>query len=91
MREKDNNTKKEKKMNERYRLGVNTLLVLDECLAQTKKDRETLSILGKIISSTSAKLNKEIKEANRFCLRFLFGFLAFSVFAGIGFRFILWN
>lgn len=91
MREKDNNTKKEKKMNERYRLGVNTLLVLDECLAQTKKDREELSILGKIISSTSDKLGEEIKDSKRFCLRFLAGFLAFCVFASIGFRFILWN
>ena len=78
-------------MNERYRLGLNTLLVLDECLAQTKKDREELSILGKIISSTSDKLGEEIKDSKRFCLRFLAGFLAFSVFAGIGFRFILWN
>lgn len=78
-------------MNGKLQSGVNSLFVLDECLAQTKKDREELSILGKIISSTSDKLGEEIKEANRFCLRFLFGFLAFCVFASIGFRFILWN
>lgn len=78
-------------MNERLRLGLNTLLVLDECQKQIKKDREELSILRKIISSTSDKLNEEIKDSNRFCLRFLAGFFAFSVFAGIGFRFILWN
>lgn len=77
--------------NERFQACTNSLLVLDECLAQTKKDREALSILGKIISSTSDKLDEEIKDSNRFCLRFLAGFFAFSVFAGIGFRFILWN
>ncbi len=76
--------------NERLQTCTNSLLVLDECLAQTKKDRETLSILGKIISSTSDKLDEEIKEVNRFCLRFFFGFLAFCVFTSIGFRFVLW-
>ncbi len=78
-------------MNERLRLGLNTLLVLDEYQKQIKKDREQLSILGKIISSTSDKLGEEIKDSKRFCLRFLAGFLAFCVFASIGFRFILWN
>ena len=78
-------------MNERLRLGLNALHVLDECLAQTKKDREELSILRKIISSTSDKLNEEIKDSKRFCLRFLAFFFAFCVFASIGFRFILWN
>ena len=78
-------------MNERLRLGLNTLLVLDECQKQIKKDREQLSILGKIISSTSDKLGEEIKDSKRFCLRFLAGFLAFCVFSSIGFRFILWN
>lgn len=78
-------------MNERLRLGLNSLLVLDECQKQIKKDREQLSILGKIISSTSDKLGEEIKDSKRFCLRFLAGFLAFCVFASIGFRFILWN
>ena len=78
-------------MNERLRLGLNTLLVLDECQKQTKKDREELSILGKIISSTSDKLGEEIKDSKRFCLRFLAFFFAFCVFASIGFRFILWN
>lgn len=78
-------------MNERLRLGLNTLLVLDECQKQIKKDREQLSILGKIISSTSDKLGEEIKDSKRFCLRFLAGFLAFCIFASIGFRFILWN
>ena len=78
-------------MNGKIQSGINSLFVLDECLAQTKKDRESLSILGKIISSTSAKLDEEIKEANRFCLRFLACFLAFCVFASIGFRFILWD
>lgn len=78
-------------MNERLRLGLNTLLALDECQKQIKKDREELSILGKIISSTSDKLGEEIKDSKRFCLRFLAGFLAFCVFASIGFRFILWN
>lgn len=77
--------------NERLQTCINSLLVLDECLAQTKKDREILSILGKIISSTSDKLDEEIKDSKRFCLRFLAGFLAFCVFASIGFRFILWN
>lgn len=77
--------------NERFQTCTNSLLVLNECLAQTKKDREALSILGKIISSTSDKLDEEIKDSKRFCLRFLAGFLAFSVFIGIFFRFILWN
>lgn len=77
--------------NERFQTCTNSLLVLDECLAQTKKDREELSILGKIISSTSDKLGEEIKDSKRFCLRFLAGFLAFCVFASIGFRFILWS
>jgi len=78
-------------MNGKLQSSTNSLLVLDECLAQTKKDREELSILGKIISSTSDKLGEEIKDSKRFCLRFLAGFLAFCVFASIGFRFILWN
>lgn len=78
-------------MNGKLQSVINSLFVLDECLAQTKKDREQLSILGKIISSTSDKLNEEIKDSKRFCLRFLAGFLAFCVFASIGFRFILWN
>ena len=78
-------------MNERLRLGLNTLLVLDECQKQIKKDREELSILRKIISSTSDKLNEEIKDSNRFCLRFLAFFFAFCVFASIGLRLILWN
>ncbi len=78
-------------MNGKLQSGINSLFVLDECLAQTKKDREELSILGKIISSTSDKLNEEIKYSKRFCLRFLAFFFAFCVFASIGFRFILWN
>lgn len=78
-------------MNGKLQSVINSLFVLDECLAQTKKDREQLSILGKIISSTSDKLGEEIKDSKRFCLRFLAGFLAFCVFASIGFRFILWN
>lgn len=78
-------------MNRTFQLVSNAFHVLDECLNQTKKDRETLSILEKITSSTSDKLGEEIKESNRFCLRFLAGFLAFSVFIGIFFRFILWN
>lgn len=78
-------------MNGKLQSSINSLFVLDECLAQTKKDREELSILWKIISSISDKLGEEIKSSKRFCLRFLAGFLAFCVFASIGFRFILWN
>ena len=78
-------------MNGKLQSGINSLFVLDECQKQIKKDREQLSILGKIISSTSDKLGEEIKDSKRFCLRFLAGFLAFCVFASIGFRFILWN
>ena len=78
-------------MNGKLQLSLNSLFVLDECQKQIKKDREELSILGKIISSTSDKLGEEIKDSKRFCLRFLAGFLAFCIFASIGFRFILWN
>lgn len=78
-------------MNGKLQSVINSLFVLDECQKQIKKDREELSILGKIISSTSDKLGEEIKDSKRFCLRFLAGFLAFCVFASIGFRFILWN
>ena len=72
-------------------INLNSLSVLDECQKQIKKDREELPILRKVISSTSDKLGEEIKDSKRFCLRFLAGFLAFCVFASIGFRFILWN
>ena len=75
----------------RLSVCLNAFDEFDKQQIQLETNHNTLKLLEKETSRAIRKLDNEVKDANRFFLKFLAGYLTFATFFILCFRFIIWN